>query len=86
MGELTKARSAFESLTVYRNLLNDETVSCFLRLLTAAEGGDAASFCVAYGEFFHSLANRNASLGGVVSDVRATGASMRRLLSCPGSL
>ena len=52
MGDLSKARSAFGSLTVYRNLLSDETVSRFLRLLTAAEGGDAASFCAAYGEFF----------------------------------
>jgi predicted AAA+ superfamily ATPase len=62
MGDLSKARSAFDSLTVYRNLLNDETVSRFLRLLAAAEGGDAASFCAAYGEFFYSLANRNTAL------------------------
>jgi len=62
MGDLSKARSAFGSLTVYRNLLSDETVSCFLRLLTAAEGGDAASFCAAYGEFFYSLSNREMGL------------------------
>ncbi len=58
MGDLSKARSAFDSLTVYRNLLSDETVSRFLRLLAAAEGGDAASFCAAYGEFFYSLSSR----------------------------
>lgn len=62
MGGLSKARSAFGSLTVYRNLLSDETVSRFLRLLAAAEGGDAASFCAAYGEFFFSLASRSAAL------------------------
>ena len=47
------------SLTVYRNLLADETVSRFLRLLTAAESGDAASFCVEYGAFYSALAEAN---------------------------
>ena len=50
------------SLTVYRNILADETVSRFLRLLAAAEGGDAASFCAEYGEFFFSLAEANAKI------------------------
>lgn len=56
MADFSKARLAINSLTVYRNILADETVSRFLRLLTAAEGGDAASFCVEYGAFFYSLA------------------------------
>ena len=62
MGDLSKAVLAAHSLTVYRNLLADETVSRFLSLLTEAEGGGAASFCPAYGAFFHSLAAQNAEL------------------------
>ena len=62
MGDLSKARSAFDSLTVYRNLLSDETVSRFLRLLSAAEGGDAASFCQEYGAFFQNLSNAGPKL------------------------
>ena len=59
MADFSKARLAINSLTVYRNILADETVSRFLRLLTAAEGGDAASFCVEYGSFYSSLAEAN---------------------------
>ena len=62
MGDLSKARAAFESLTVYRNLLHDETVSRFLRLLAAVEGGDAASFCAEYGAFFQNLSEADAGL------------------------
>ena len=50
------------SLTVYRNILTDETVSRFLRLLSAAEGGDAASFCAEYGGFYHALSEANAKI------------------------
>lgn len=50
------------SLTVYRNILADETVSRFLRLLTAAEGGDAASFCAEYGGFYHALSEVSAKI------------------------
>ena len=56
MNDLSMAGQLMRSLTVYRNLLADETVSRFLRLLSAAESGDAASFCALYAEFFHSLA------------------------------
>ena len=62
MGDLTRTRSIFGSLTVYRNLLSNETVSRFLRLLAAAEGGDAASFCAEYGAFFQSLSCADAEL------------------------
>ena len=56
MSDLSKVRLMINSLTVYRSILTDETVSRFLRLLAAAEGGDAASLCVEYGAFFYSLA------------------------------
>lgn len=62
MGDLARTRSIFGSLTVYRNLLSNETVSRFLRLLAAAEGGDAASFCAEYGAFFQSLSCADAEL------------------------
>ena len=62
MSDFTKARFMIHSLTVYRNILADETVSRFLRLLTAAEGGDAASFCAEYGSFYHSLSEANAKI------------------------
>ncbi len=62
MADFSKARLAINSLTVYRNILADETVSRFLRLLTAAEGGDAASFCARYGDFFYSLAKSNSEV------------------------
>lgn len=62
MSDLSSARLAASSLTVYRNLLADETVSRFLRLLSAAESGDAALFCECYGAFFHCLSERNPAL------------------------
>lgn len=62
MSDLSSVRLAAGALTVYRNLLADETVSRFLRLLSAAEGGDAALFCECYGAFFHSLSERNPAL------------------------
>lgn len=58
MGDLVKAAASAGSLTVYRNILSDETVSRFLRLLHAAQGGDAAFFSSAYGEFYKSLSDR----------------------------
>lgn len=62
MSDFAKARLNMNALTVYRNLLTDETVSRFLALLSEAESGDAASFCAAYGAFFHSLSNQNCAL------------------------
>ncbi len=58
MGDLVKAAASADSLTVYRNILSDETVSRFLRLLNAAQGGDAAFFSSAYGAFYKSLSDR----------------------------
>jgi len=62
LSDFAKARLQLNALTVYRNLLTDETVSRFLRLLEAAESGDAASFCAAYGAFFKSLSEQNSAL------------------------
>jgi len=62
MSDLSKARLAIYSLTVYRNLLMDETVSRFLSLLSAAESGDTASFCAEFGAFFKNLSEADAAL------------------------
>ncbi len=62
MNDLSKARLLAGSLTVYRSLLSNETVSRFLRLLQETESGDTASFCVAYGSFVQSLADQNSEL------------------------
>ena len=58
MSELDKAAQSIGSLTVFRNILSDETVSRFLRLLDAAQSGDAALFCSEYGSFFKSLSEQ----------------------------
>lgn len=62
MSVFSRTRLAMRSLTVYRNLLSDETVSRFLGLLSAAEGGGAASFCAEYGAFVHCLAGATPAL------------------------
>ncbi len=62
MNHCSRAKLLLSSLTLYRNLLADETVSRFLSLLLEAESGDAASFCPAYGAFLQSLAAQNAEL------------------------
>ncbi|NLI53139.1 MAG: ATP-binding protein [Clostridiales bacterium] len=62
MSDLSKAKLLLGSLTVYRSLLSDETVSRFLGLLSDAEGGDAASFCQAYAAFFKCLSEQSAAL------------------------
>jgi uncharacterized protein len=59
LSDLSKARLLLGSLTVYRSVLTDETVSRFLNLLSEAESGDAASFCAAYGSFFASLCKKS---------------------------
>ena len=55
-----KARLAFSALTVYRGLLKDGTVEKYIRLLEAVRGVDLGGFLDAYGEFFYSLAHKNA--------------------------
>lgn len=61
MRDITAARRALRSLTVYRNLLTDETVARFLDLLTAAQSEDAERFCSAYGAFYQRLTEQGAA-------------------------
>jgi predicted AAA+ superfamily ATPase len=62
LSDLFSMRLKIGALTLYRNILTDETVSLFLRLISQAEDGDAASFCDSYGGFIKSLSERNAAL------------------------
>ena len=55
MNDLAAVSLQLNSLTVYRALLQDETVSRFARALAAAQGGVAESFLETYGSFFQSL-------------------------------
>lgn len=50
------------SLTVYRSVLEDETVSRFARVFKCARSGDTDSFCEQYGAFLQSLSFATASL------------------------
>jgi len=62
LSNLSTVNLQLNSLTVYRSILQDETVSRFARVLVAAQSGDAVSFCEAYGAFFQSLSKSECSL------------------------
>ena len=62
MNDLNTVSLQLNSLTVYRSLLQDETVSRFVRVLNSAQSGEAASFCEHYGAFLQSLSLSNESL------------------------
>lgn len=62
MIDLSTVNLQLHALTVYRNLIKDETVACFARVLSAAQSGVAASFCESYGAFIHSLCESTGSL------------------------
>ena len=62
MNELFQVSLQLNSLTVYRALLEDETVSRFARVLTAAQSGVASAFLESYGAFLHSLSQAEDSL------------------------
>ena len=62
MNDLNTVSLQLNSLTVYRSVLEDETVSRFLRVLKSAQSGDIALFCEAYGAFLQSLSLVNDSL------------------------
>jgi len=51
-----------KSLTVYRAILSDETVTRFARALDAAQSSVAESFCTSYGAFIQSLSQVENSL------------------------
>lgn len=58
MDHFSRAQLLLNSLTIYRSLLSDETVSRFLGLLSAAKSGGTAVFCPAYAAFFSSLSEQ----------------------------
>ena len=62
MNNLNTVNLQLNALTVYRSVLEDETVSCFVRVLKSAQSGDTALFCEAYGAFFQRLSFANDSL------------------------
>ena len=62
MNDLNTVSLQLNSLTVYRSVLEDETVSRFARVLKCAQSGDTASFCEQYGAFLQSLSLANDSL------------------------
>ena len=62
MNDLNTVSLQLNSLTVYRSVLQDETVSRFARVLKSAQSGEAASFCEHYGAFLQSLSFSNDSL------------------------
>ena len=62
MNDLNTVSLQLNSLTVYRSVLQDETVSRFARILKSAQSGEAASFCEHYGAFLQSLSFSNDSL------------------------
>lgn len=62
MNDLNTVSLQLNSLTVYRSVLQDETVSRFARVLKSAQSGEAASFCEHYGAFLQSLSLSNDSL------------------------
>lgn len=49
------------SLTVYRSLLQDETVARFARVLNAAQSGSVALFCESYSAFLQQLSQQTGS-------------------------
>lgn len=55
MNKLPMIRLCLSSLTVYRNLLEDETVQRYARMLAAAEDGKLMEFSDAYGAFYSGL-------------------------------
>lgn len=61
MEVITKSRLALSSLTVYRGILSDKTVSEYMDLLETAHGVDIRSFFDAYGAFFNSLMAKGAA-------------------------
>ncbi len=62
MSDLSTVSLQLNALTVYRSILENETVSRFARALRAAQGEDAAAFCAYYGAFLQSLSEAEDSL------------------------
>ena len=62
MNDLNTISLQLNSLTVYRTLLQNETVARFARVLNSAQSGVADSFCASYGAFLNSLMKETGSL------------------------
>lgn len=62
MNDLNTISLQLDSLTVYRTLLQNETVARFARVLNSAQSGVADSFCACYGAFLNSLMEETGSL------------------------
>ena len=62
MNDLNTISLQLDSLTVYRTLLQNETVARFARVLNSAQSGVADSFCACYGAFLNSLMRETGSL------------------------
>ena len=61
MNDLTTINLQLNSLTVYRKLLQDETVARFARVLNAAQSGSFALFLESYGAFLQQLSMESGS-------------------------
>lgn len=61
MRDLSTISLQLNALTVYRSILQDETVACFARVLNAAQSGAASAFCEGYGAFLRQLSERTGS-------------------------
>lgn len=61
MNDLETVSLKLNTLTVYRSILQDETVARFARVLNAAQGG-ADAFCESYGAFLSCLSQQTDSL------------------------
>lgn len=62
MIDISTVNLQLNSLTVYRAILQDETVSRFARAIKAAQSGGADSFCENYGSFLNQLTQQTGSL------------------------
>jgi len=61
LNDLTTINLQLNSLTVYRTLLQDETVARFARVLNAAQSGSFALFLESYGAFLQQLSMESGS-------------------------
>ena len=61
MNERTTLGLRLNALTVYRSMLQNETLSRFARAWTAAQGGETAAFCESYGSFLQELSQKTGS-------------------------
>jgi len=61
LSDLKSISLQLNALTVYRSVLQYETIARFARVLNAAQGGSASAFCESYGAFLQQLSNQAGS-------------------------